>query len=294
MTRRRIGVSLVADAYDFSDFPAALDEAEALGLDFVELPLFALHLVAAGRVLDDRVAALAAVLAGRRLAFSAHGFLDVNLAAAPDALPAHEAVAAAMVTVAARLGVDRVVFHAGRLPAGTTAVEAAAAAVREVDALRRLGARAADAGVLVAIENVFRWNGRVTASPAELAARLAAVDHPAVAACFDVGHGAIAATEAGLDLDAETAALAPLARHVHVHDNFGRPAPERFFHPSEALAFGAGDLHLPLGRGALPWERLLAAGFPADAWFDVELNARYWPELTDTVARLRALLAAAP
>jgi sugar phosphate isomerase/epimerase len=300
MARSLVGYSLIADAFDFSDFPAALDEAEALGVDSVELPVFAMHLIAGGRLVEPRVDRFAAVLAGRRFAISVHGPLGINLMDRAELLPRHEAVARASIAVAARFGARHLVIHTGRVaPADLPDMEAAYA--RQRAALVRLGDVAGAAGVTLCVENVFRYSGLETATPSRLAAELEAVAHPAVAACFDVGHGAIRAAEAGLDpfaeaagLDpfAEAAALAPFARHVHVHDNFGRPMGLGTFHPSEALAFGDGDLHLPLGWGDLPWADLLAgAGFPRDCWLNLELNARYWPELPACIARLKALSA---
>ncbi len=207
--------------------------------------------------------------------------------AAEAELPRHEAVARAMVAIAGRLGCRHVVFHAGRLPP-CSADEAEAARRRQRDMLARLGDTVAAAGVIAVVENVFAYDGLTTPTPSALAADLIAVDHPAVAACLDVGHAAIAAAEAGLDVGAEVAALAPLARHVHVHDNFARPRSRAFFHPSEALAFGEGDLHLAPGDGALPLDRLLG-GLRADAWLNLELSALRWPDLASAVGRLRRL-----
>jgi sugar phosphate isomerase/epimerase len=290
MTAHRLGYSLIADAFDLSDFPAALDEAEALGVDSVELPLFALHLVAGGRVVAERVARLAAVLEGRRLAVSGHGILGINLTDRADRLERHMAVAEAGIEVARRLGVGNLVIHAGRHPEAA-AEEIEGAMLRQRDALRRLGDAAARAGVVLCVENVFRYAGLWTPTPGRLAAEISAVAHPNVAACLDVSHAAIACHEAGADLTAEARALIPFARHVHLHDSFGRPAGLGTFHPSEALAFGDGDLHLPLGWGGIDFDGLFdGCAFPAGATFNVELNARYWPELPDTIGRARAIV----
>ncbi len=282
-----IGYSLIADAYDFSDVPAALDEAEVLSVDFVELPLFALHLVADGRPVEDRVRRLERILDGRRLATSAHGFLDVNPMAPAEDLPRHEAVADAMLAVAGRLGCRHVVFHAGRHPPSPPQA-VADAHDRQRAMLHRLGDAAAAVGVTAVIENVFGYGGLETPLPSALAADLAAVGHPAVAACLDIGHAAIAAAEAERDMAAEVAALSPFARHVHVHDNFARPSTRGFFHPSEALAFGEGDLHLAPGHGLLPIGRLVAeSGLPSDAWLNLELSGLRWPDLATGLAALR-------
>lgn len=284
---RLVGYSLIADAYDFSDVPAALDEAERMGVDCVELPLFALHLVADGRPVTARVDRLAGLLAGRRLMTSAHGFIDVNPMAEAAEAPLHRRAAEVMIAIAGAFGCRHVVFHAGRHRPDTNVAEAYH---RQREMLARLGDAAQAAGVVVAVENVFSYAGLETPAPSRLAQELLALGHPAVAACLDIGHAALAAAEMRLDLAAELAALAPLAPHVHVHDNFARPRSRVFFHPSEALAFGDGDLHLAPGRGTLPLDRLLhASGLAETAWLMMELNGLRWADLAEGLAHIRSV-----
>lgn len=283
---RLVGYSLIADAYDFSDVPAALDEAERMGVDCVELPLFALHLVADGRPVTARVDRLAALLAGRRLKTSAHGFIDVNPMADAAEAPLHRRAAEAMIAIAGAFGCRHVVFHAGRHRPEADVPDAYR---RQREMLARLGDAAQAAGVVVAVENVFSHGGLETPAPSRLARELLALGHPAVAACLDIGHAAITAAEGGLDLAAELAALAPLAPHVHVHDNFARPRSRAFFHPSEALAFGEGDLHLAPGQGNLPLGRLLHdSGLGDTAWLMMELNGLRWADLAEGLAHIRS------
>ena len=52
--------------------------------------------------------------------------------------------------------------------------------------------------------------------------------------------------------------MAPVSGHMHLHDSFGRPTTVRkFYSDAERVAYGMGDLHLPLGWGAIPFETLL-------------------------------------
>ena len=82
----------------------------------------------------------------------------------------------------------------------------------------------------------------------------------------------------------EAKALAPFSKHLHIHDSFGRPKDFWTYSLTEDLAFGAGDLHLPLGWGNLPFDRIAAeAVFPAEVVADIELQARFWSELPETI-----------
>lgn len=69
--------------------------------------------------------------------------------------------------------------------------------------------------------------------PAELAGQVAAVDHPSVRICLDVGHAFVASTFHGFDFIEECAVAAPFVRHLHLHDNLGRPEPWTEGEPSE-------------------------------------------------------------
>ncbi|WP_181700347.1 sugar phosphate isomerase/epimerase family protein [Chthonobacter albigriseus] len=287
----KVGYSLIAERPDFADLSGALDEAEALEVDSVELPVYALDMVVGGRIRDDRVAACAERLGGRPFGYTVHGVLGINLMSAPERVPLHVEVALANIEIARRLGVRTLVIHTGHLRSAEPG-EIASAYARQKEALRRLGDVAAEKGVLLCVENVFSFSGEHTATPARLADELAAVDHPAVVATFDVSHGALQCAVEGRDFFAEALQLAPLSRHVHVHDSFGRPGDFWVYHRSEALAFGAGDLHIPVGWGNLPWDRLAAeAGFPADVVLNIELDAPYWAEIGATVAATRRLAA---
>ena len=60
---------------------------------------------------------------------------------------------------------------------------------------------------------------------------------------------------------------------------------------SESLAYGIGDLHLAVGDGDLPWnDVLLAAQFPEDVTFNIELHPELWSDMPHCVAATRELM----
>ena len=71
-----------------------------------------------------------------------------------------------------------------------------------------------------------------------------------------MGHAALAAGFFGFDLIEECCAIAPLVRHVHLHDNLQKTNLTGEPQVSEHAAYGLGDLHLPPGRGTIPLEDL--------------------------------------
>ena len=75
-----IGYSLPNDEdYALAKLGPALDEAAALGVDYVEIALYGLDLVANGRVLHDRVKRVKSLAADRPFGLTIHGPLGLNL-----------------------------------------------------------------------------------------------------------------------------------------------------------------------------------------------------------------------
>jgi sugar phosphate isomerase/epimerase len=88
----------------------------------------------------------------------------------------------------------------------------------------------------------------------------------------------------------EVKALAPLARHLHLNDCFGVSHGMDGALPAEVLAFGSGDLHLPIGWGSLPWDRLMSEpDYPDDLVLNQELHPAYWSALEGDIAEMRRL-----
>jgi sugar phosphate isomerase/epimerase len=291
-----VGYSLAnEDDFAFGSLGARLDEAEALGVDFVELPLHSMDLIAGGRVLPGALKTVKALLAGRSLRYTVHGPMAINLMDVPARLARHQDVLKASLDVSAELGAVHYVLHNGIMPAGLAASEDDLFA-QQRDILAAFGDEAQQRALIIAVENLFTSSLKEhrTALPSRLAREIAAVAHPHVWACLDVSHAAQNCALYGADLLPEAAALAPFAKHLHVHDSFGRPA--EFFTPrrAERLAYGEGDLHLPLGLGNLPWDELMARlDFPGGVVFNVELAPPYWSALKQVIETARGLAARA-
>jgi sugar phosphate isomerase/epimerase len=290
-----IGYSLPNDEdYALAKLGPALDEAAALGVDYAELALYGLELVANGRVLNDRVKRVKALTTGRPFGLTIHGPLSLNLMDATERGQMHKAVLKAHLEIAAELGGVHFVAHAGRYVAGESG-EPEASCARQRDALAEAGDYAQAHGIVIAVENLFgSHGGRETLLPSRLAAEIAAIGHPAIRACLDFSHGYLEATRQGVDFVTEAAALAPFAKHLHIHDSFGTLWQAQPNHRAERLAYGLGDLHLPVGLGSIPWDALMErCNFPKDVIFIHELAPPYWADLAVSVERTRALAARA-
>jgi len=241
---------------DLGDLDGILGRIADLGASHAELSLYGADLICGGRILVDRLARLERICARHKLGYTVHGPLAANLMDGSH-LPIFQAAVAAMLEICGAIGATVLVHHTGRIAArSAAAIEEAHA--RERDALQALGDQAARHGVRLAVETLFVFDrGRYTATAARLAKELRAINHPQVCGTLDFSHVYLYATFLGLDFAEQVKAFAPVAGHLHVHDSFGRPKLAKTASASEDLAFGLGDLHLPLGWGDIPWDALL-------------------------------------
>jgi sugar phosphate isomerase/epimerase len=288
-----VGISAHKRANDLSDFDAELDMIEALGVDAVELPTYDMDLVCGGRIRRTQLEALKRACGARGLTYSVHGPLAINMMDEPYRLPRHRDVLVASLEVAAEIGAGHYVMHSGLAPVQQAAgLEACYA--RQRQELHWAGDAARQHGLILCVETLFAsFDGRQHATaPSRLAAELEAIDHPCVRATIDFGHSYLK-----LDFDGRRQAfleemrrLSPYACHLHVHDGFGRQDDIWMYTEGERLAYGHGDLHLPVGWGDIPWDALMAqCSFPEGVLFNIELNARYWHAAQECVDATRAL-----
>ncbi|TVQ55560.1 MAG: sugar phosphate isomerase/epimerase [Rhodobacteraceae bacterium] len=281
-----VGLSLDHTCDALRELAPALDAFEAFGLDSVEVFLPSLGVIVGGRIRPAALAAMREVCAGRPYALTAHGPLCCNLGDAANA-GLHRDTARRSLEAAAEAGARVLVIHA--CAAHPEAAETAMAV--EAEALAALAPEAEAAGVVIGVETMFPDPGSWTPSPAELARTLAEVDSPWVGATIDFSHALLNAAVRGFDYLVEIAALAPHARHLHIHDSFGRPAPFRPWSPGDAIAYGLGDLHLPPGSGAVPWDALAGLPYGGSCVANIELDKRWADEWPEAIAWTRRWIA---
>ncbi|MBT3069956.1 TIM barrel protein [Rhodomicrobium sp. Az07] len=282
--------SAVRDDYQFEILRRNLDQAQELGVDFVEIPIFAMDLIAGGHVIPSQMRRLKEALRPRALGYTAHGPIAVNFMQR-ELSERHFDVARATVEAAAEIGAVHVVFHTGVMMASDER-EIEAAYGNQRDCFARLGDVAAEHGIIVAVENIFtKTEGKVTALPSRLAREIEAIGHPNVFGCLDFSHGAITSAAQGADFLAEAEALARVAIHLHIHDSFGDPTRIRTHADAERLAYGLGDLHAPIGWGNLPWQEMMKRfTFRPDVIFNLELPPRYWYALDESVREMQEMI----
>ncbi len=225
-----------------------------LGYDAVEISPDAFDLIFCGRLHSPLVNDVVPVLERHGFRYSVHSPAALDLRDLRD----HELqvqMAESVVEFCRLIHAEVLVLHFEQQSADP-AVEAAF-----LDATRRLADRAQDQRLRIGVENI---EVERLAPVLEFVRR---VDRPNVGLTFDVGHAFLAARYFGFDYLEAVRAAGPLLIHLHVTDNFGRYDPLRLENftlyrtqrSRDIFPVGRGDLHLPVGWGAIPYDETFAA-----------------------------------
>ncbi len=298
MAFRSVGTNLSRPYLDgVGSLAEDLGALKGAGPDFVEVWPQNLGLILGGRLNPDRLRAVGELLLEAELAYTVHAPLEVNLMDLTSHGLQRDALDASL-RFAQGIEAEVVVCHAGqRVGARDARYSMGDQISAERSALRQAGDLAGELGVTIAVENYYPeqpiLRGAVydySVWPSRLAEQISAVDHPAVGVCLDVGHAALAAGFFGFDLVEECAAIAPLVRHVHLHDNLQKTNLTGEPQASEHTVYGLGDLHLPPGRGTIPLEELLRRmDFPEKPSCCVELSPEHFTSVPEALRAAREI-----
>ena len=299
ITIHDVGIALdMAGSNRLQHLEQALAYVQSLGCWLVEVDPSPFRTIVYGQLRRPQLEEFVAVLKNFDLRYSIHGLARLNLAYDPR----HELcrqIMACQVEICRRVGASRLVCHSGLQALDAvrygvrstllTGAELEEGARREVAAFRDLAPVAADAGVVVCMENSdpHQWEYEVLARcgrpRAELAThhprlyvepivrQLEAIDHPNAGLALDVGHLYIAAHERGFDYLEAVSTAAPWVRHLHVSDNLGL-LDQGFDAEHERWPFGEADIHLPPGWGRIPYREVFTRlpGYQGDLILEIK------------------------
>ena len=250
-----------------------------LGCSHVELTARRLDMIAGGRIVRQRVAAVAAILERHDIRPVLHAHHGINLMDLPN-VAMHRAVAEASIDLAEDLGVPSIVIHSGKAPTDVWLASREYLLESEREEFKRLGDRAARAGVQLAVENMIAKPAGglffYGADPRALADQLKEIGHPAIGGCLDFGHAFLSAPVIGFDFLEAIEAFSEQVWHLHLHDNFGIADHRTYDDAGDRVALGIGDLHMPMGWGGIPWADVLPRmRFRPGTFAMIELSGRY-------------------
>ncbi len=241
----RLGLSI---PYDWWPAAPIVKEIEAAGFRFVQVPSPPPSVLVSPRDATRHAAALSEALGTAGLEPVLHGPGSVR-AGTRDGDLALEG----LISYAPEVGASRVVYHAANLPDEPASEDPRLAETRSLAAL---ASRAERLGVIIALENlapVYPVPDALSFTPLILRTMAKRISSPAVGLCLDVGHANIVARLRRTDpLELIEPALDRVVL-FHLHDNLGARRGDPGSPEIDPLRL---DLHLPPGRGNVPWERL--------------------------------------
>ncbi len=203
--------------------------------------------------------------------------------------PTADRVIEGLLTYAAEAGAAAVVYHARNLPDSPDSEDALLAETRS---LARLALLAERLGVAIAIENlapVFIGPERLGHTPRILRSLVRRISSSAVGVCTDLGHAHIVADLRHSDVTELLKPVLDCTILFHVHDNLGARRGIRSRPELDPLRL---DLHLPPGRGTLPWRRIAPHLNDHPAPLLMEIHPPHRTDPAQLFARARELLLA--
>jgi sugar phosphate isomerase/epimerase len=193
-----------------------------------------------------------------------------------------------LLAYAAEVGAGFVVYHALALPDAPGSEEPLLAEARS---LAGLANRAERLGVTIAIENlapVYPQPEVVSAAPLTLRGLANRIGSERLGLCLDLGHAHITAEQRRTSIERLCEPVLDVTCLFHLHDNLGA----RRAGGPRALGIDPLrlDLHLPPGRGTLPWGRLAPRLAAHDAPLVMEIHPPYRPRAAEARSSLARAL----
>jgi sugar phosphate isomerase/epimerase len=262
-----------------------LKSFEAAGFTRTQVPSPPESVLTDARACSVHAAGVRAALDGAALGTVVHAPSEL-LAGTPSSDRAFEGLLA----YASEIGAGHVVYHAHALPDEPSSEDRLLAETRS---LSRLADRAERLEVTIAIENlapVFPGPERLSHTPRLLRSLVNRIASERVGLCLDVGHANVVA---GLRRTALSYLVKPVLDSVavfHVHDNLGGRLHDEAQAGHDPLRL---DLHLPPGRGTLPWDEVAPLLLWHEAPILLEVHPPNMPAVDDLLRDTAELLGAA-
>ena len=251
-----------------------LKSYEAAGFGWVQLHSPPISVLRDARTARRHARALAASLGTTGLKAVVHAPGSLRLGTR-DANEAFEA----LLSYCAEIGAAQVVLHVLPVPDEASSARSVSLETRSLASTGKLAERV---GVTIALENLAPlYPGPETLSANPLTVRTLArrIGSERVAMCLDVGHAHIVADTRRTWVESLCEPVLDTVSVFHLHDNLGaRRGPSEEKLGVDPLRL---DLHLPPGRGTLPWHRITPQIAAHTAPVLLEVHPPYRPRASE-------------
>jgi len=274
----KIGFTLKTQNTQINDFEKQLIFFEELGAGSVEIPLYELNVLCGKKIIKDELNLLKKILITSDLNFSLHGSMSVNLM---DELYLndHIDILKRDIEVSEAINSKILVTHFGytNIEIHSDKNKYEKILKNQTDIYYKLAEFAKAHNVVLAIENLFPFTSANYAPlPSEIAHEISSLNHPNARITIDFSHAYLNCKHNKVDYIDQLSTMVPLAEHLHIHDSFGKLKVMDTYIYSEDVTYGQGDIHLPLGWGNIPFEKIFSTfSFSPNIFLNFELSRRY-------------------
>ena len=270
-----------------------LTQFKLLEVDSIELPIYALDIIVGKKIFKPEIDKLKKIISTFDFNYTVHGELSVNLMD-EEFFTDHKEVLKKNIEVSGELGASHLVTHFGYTTKKIFEDKNHYSELLEKqnECYEELSSLADSCNVTLAIECLFPFNMEAYAPlPSEIAHNLNQINHKRIKACLDFSHAYINCNYNNADYISEIKTMAPLSEHLHMHDSFGLLQKMPTFYKSEAVSYGLGDIHLPLGWGNIPFDEIFdELQFPKNTNFNFELLPKHYPYFEENIKIAKELI----
>ena len=262
-------------------------------VDSLEVPLHETDVICGKKINKPELKILKDTLLDQEFDYSVHGELSVNLMDQEN-FYSHIEVLKRDIEVSSEINATHLVTHFGHTTNNIYENKQLYLSYlkRQQDGYAEMGEYAKKHNVTLAIENLFPFGVNYYAPlPSEIGKQIKDINHPNVKCCLDISHGYINCTFRNVHFFDEIKKMAPYSEHMHMHDSFGILKNMRTSEEAEDTSYGIGDLHLPLGWGDIPFEKIFKElKFPNKLTLTFELPERYIKYFIDNIKEAKRLI----
>ena len=290
---KKIGFTGKCPNGDITALSDQIRRLKEVGVDSLEVSIYETDVICGKKINQQELKILKDTLLNQNFDYTVHGELSVNLMD-QDNFDSHKEVLKRDIEVSSEIHATHLITHFGqttnKIYENKRLYESYLK--KQQDCYAELGEYAKKLNVTLAIENLFPFTLENYAPlPSEIALQLNEINHPNVKCCLDISHGYINCTFRNAHFINEIKQMAPLSEHIHMHDSFGLIEKIWAYVPSELTSYGQGDLHLPLGWGDIPFNKIFSeAKFPENFNLNFELPERYIKYFVENIKKAKKLI----
>jgi sugar phosphate isomerase/epimerase len=301
---RKIGINTDARRIDgnFKILAHDLEYLAKIGFEYVEVPIHGMEIIRNAEILPHRMKELKSILCGYDFIYSVHAPNPLNLMSMDD-YDTHLKLFNTCLEFTSEINSEIFVYHAGRYLAEERFLSQYDIQLtqdakekmlnNELEQLSIIAESLKNSKITICIENARPYLDCKDYCYAENINQLSEIvrllNSENIAINLDVGHVFLASKFYEIPLLESIRKAAPYVKHMHVHDNYGKLCYYNEKTQVDLVPLGKGDMHMPIGWGAVPFKEILSELKSYSGIFLNELRPRYMDCFSDVYNTMQSL-----